>query len=332
MSTMTTTPDLVPRDVLALADTAEQRYHVYPLISGRRNKKKRWIEAPDVDLKSAQRWLLDNLLYRLLPTTYAHGFVRGRSILSNASRHVGRRFVVTTDIRDFFPSITSAQVNDALQPLGLTATTRHAVVRLLTRRGQLPQGAPTSPHMANLVAQRLDLRLSGLARHHGWTYSRYADDLTFSTIARSPHGPSTGAPIVPTTHFTAPNQLLMRIEQIVVDENFRLARNKTHVMSHHHRQTVTGLVVNRRVALPRLKRRVLRAMLHRLKTTGPDSLDPHDLQVAQGHFSLAQFVDPAGYSDACQQLSTLFHLMLRTKEDANSRNSDVPVAGPRQPG
>ena len=292
MSTITSFT--LPTSLRALAPGADKRYHVYPLVSGNNKKKKRWIEAPDSELKAAQRWLLDNWLYHLPPTGFAHGFVPGRSILTNAAEHVGRRWVVTADVRDFFPSITAGRIATCLAELELDAADRSAVVQLVTRRGRLPQGAPTSPHLANLVARTLDLRLSGLARQHDWTYTRYADDLTFS--AGSPDSADTGMP---------PHELLWAIEQIVSDEDFQLASDKTHVMPHHQRQTVTGLVVNQRVALPKPRRRTLRAMLHRLETAGPETLDLRQLQVAQGHLALSKLIDPDGYDLACRHLAEL---------------------------
>ena len=284
----------LPISLRELAPEADERYHVYPLVSGKSKKKKRWIEAPDSELKAAQRWLLDNWLYHLAPTGFAHGFVPGRSILTNAAEHVGRRWVVTADVRDFFPSITATRIATCLAELELDDADRSAVVQLVTRRGRLPQGAPTSPHLANLVARTLDLRLSGLARQHDWTYTRYADDLTFS--AGSPTSPDTGMP---------PHELLWAIERIVSDEDFQLAADKTHVMPHHQRQTVTGLVVNQRVALPKPRRRTLRAMLHRLETAGPETLDLRQLQVAQGHLALSKLIDPDGYDLACRHLAEL---------------------------
>ena len=174
---MPTTLPCPPAAVLALADSAEQRYRVYPLVSG---TKRRWIEAPDRELKAAQRWLLDQWLYRLAPTDAAHGFVPGRSIVSNAAQHVGCAWVVTADLRNFFPSLGASRVAQVLTEFEQPADVTAALVRLVTRRQRLPPGAPTSPQLANLVARRLDLRLLGWARRSGWNYTRYADDLTFS--------------------------------------------------------------------------------------------------------------------------------------------------------
>ena len=141
---VTTTPPRPTAALLALAGDAERRYQVYPLVNG---SKRRWIEAPDRELKAAQRWLLDQWLYQLAPTNAAHGFVRGRSIVSNAAHHVGRKWVVTADLRNFFPSIGADRVAQVLAELDLDAVAADAVVRLVTRRRRLPQGAPTSQRL-----------------------------------------------------------------------------------------------------------------------------------------------------------------------------------------
>ena len=285
---MTMATASIPLELFDLAGDAGKRYHVYPLINGR---KKRWIEAPDPELKQAQRWLLDHWLYQLEPTDLAHGFVPGRSILTNAGLHVGREWVVTADIRNFFPSISAARVSEAIADLEVSEPEQELLVKLVTRRGRLPQGAPTSPHLANLVARNLDLRLAGLAGQDDWTYSRYADDLAFSGSGD-------------------PHQLMWTVERIVTDEGFRLAADKTHIRSQHQRQVVTGLVVNQRGTLPKPKRRLLRSMMHRLKTEGIDSVDLHQLQVVHGHLALARLIDPEEFTNTCRELSAQIRLRL----------------------
>ncbi len=269
--------------VSELAAAANQMYRVYPIVKG---PKKRWIEAPHSELKQRQRQLLDSMLYRLAPHDAAHGFVPGRSIVSTARLHTGQDWVVTMDICDFFPSISSQAVDRSLASLNMSEFDRRLLGLLLTRNGRLPQGAPTSPHLANLVARSLDRRLTQLAAGAGWKYSRYADDLAFS---------GTGHPA----------KLIRNVERILIDEGFQPARRKTRVMSRHQRQTVTGLVVNQKVALPRNQRRKLRAMLHRLDgITGSPSALP-DINVVHGHLAWAAFIDPAGYQLARRQVSDL---------------------------
>ncbi|MBC8870552.1 MAG: RNA-directed DNA polymerase [Planctomycetes bacterium] len=272
-----------PERLNEILASADELYRVYPLIKGR---KKRWIEAPRSELKRLQRRLLDSVLYRLVTDESAHGFVRGRSIVTNARRHCGRAWVVTMDIRDFFPSIGAERVDRQLVSLPMTEVERENLVRLVVRNGRLPQGAPTSPHLANLVSRRLDLRLKRLAETTGWTYTRYADDLTFSGEGK-------------------PGKLVQIVENIIVDEGFQPACRKTRVMSRHQRQVVTGLVVNDKVALPRPKRRLLRAMLHHLSSANQDSVCLPDIHVIHGHLALAALVDPDGYRLTCRQVAQL---------------------------
>ncbi len=274
---------LAPGDLAACLANPEDEYCVYPLHKGR---KVRWIEAPGPNLKSIQRSLLDDTLYTLRATNHAHGFVPGRSIVTNARLHVGRRWVVTLDIKDFFPSITSRQVRAAIDALGGEPEVLSAMTRLLTRHGRLPQGAPTSPHVANLVAAEIDHRLAETATSRGWNYTRYADDLTFS--GDSP-----------------PVGLVDDVEALLREHGFRAARGKTHVMGQDQRQVVTGLVVNDRVRLPKPQRRRLRAMLHQAEMIGDAAaLDP----VLQGHLAFAHFVSREVHQWETEQLLALADL------------------------
>lgn len=249
--------DLGRPDLESLARTADARYHRYP-IEGR--SKVRWIEAPDPELKAVQRRILDRLAYRLPTTEWAHGFVPGRSIVTHASNHVGRPWVVVSDIRDFFPSMSADRVAEALAPLELGEDLPR-LVALVTRRGRLPQGAPTSPHLANVIFSHADRDLAQL----GWTYSRYADDLAFSGSGD-------------------PRRLVGEIRSIVERHGFRLAVRKTRIMGRHRRQQVTGLVVNDRVSVPREVRRAFRAILHAAR----DPLGPELL----GRLAYVRFMHP----------------------------------------
>lgn len=290
---------LAPNAVAACLADPEGEYCVYPLRKGR---KVRWIEAPRANLKSIQRSLLDETLYTLRATDHAHGFVPGRSIVTNARLHVGRQWVVTLDIKDFFPSITSRQVRAAIDCLAGEPERLSGITRLLTRHGRLPQGAPTSPQLANLVAAELDHRLARTAGGRGWVYTRYADDLTFSGDS-SPHG------------------LVDEVEAELNEHGFRAARGKTHVMGRDQRQLVTGLVVNDRVRLPKPQRRRLRAMLHQAEIIGDfAALDP----VLQGHLAFARFVSREAHQWEAEQL-----LALPTQHDPTETESSVVEAGSR---
>jgi len=292
---------LAADDVAACLADPDQHYCVYPLHKGR---KVRWIEAPRPHLKCIQRSLLDIMLYSLWATAHAHGFVPGRSIVTNARLHVGRQWVVTLDIKDFFPSITHRQVRRAIDSLGEEADCLAAIARLLTRHGRLPQGAPTSPHIANLVAAELDQRLAKTADTRGWSYTRYADDLTFS-------GDST------------PRGLVDEVETLLREHGFRAARGKTHVMGRDQRQVVTGLVVNDRVRLPKPQRRRLRAMLHQAEIVG-DGVADFD-PVLQGHLAFARYVDRDVHRWESEQLLGLETQQHDVAVDISQRVADEPI-------
>lgn len=233
----------------------------------------RLISAPMPRLKRAQRWVLEHVLSGVELHEAAHGFVPGRSIVTNAQLHVGRAVVINLDLKDFFPTLTYSRVFGVFRSLGYApeAATIFALlctepevdeVELDGRRWfvhaserHLPQGSPCSPAITNIVCRRLDRRLTGLARHLGFTYTRYADDLTFSH-------PSGDANV---------GRLLKAVRDIVADEHFTVHPDKTRVMRRGRRQEVTGLVVNDRLGVPRRLLKQWRATLFQVRRDGPDT-------------------------------------------------------------
>ena len=234
-----------------------------------------------------QRRLLDRLLYELQPTVWAHGFTKGKSIVSNAAQHRGRQWVVSLDIKDFFPSVRGRQVLEVLRELLPEEQECQLVADLVTRRDRLPQGAPTSPHLANLAVRSMDHRLNEMARSFDWHYTRYADDMSFS----GDEGPRT---------------ILSEARKIVLAAGFHLSERKTTMRGQHQRQSVTGLVVNEKLALPREKRRRLRAMLHRLERQDElDSAIVESLATISGHLAFLAMVAPNEFAEQRVQLATL---------------------------
>lgn len=216
----------------------------------KRSGGRRTLHAPIPKLKQLQRQILRRLLGRLKTHPAATGFERGESFVTNARRHCGKAVVLRMDIRDFFPSITARRVRDYFLAIGWNRSAAALLVKLCTWQGALPQGAPTSPRLSNLVNYRLDARLAGLAAHHGATYTRYADDLTFS-FAEDDHD--------------SVSRLRGVVRLILQEEGYRPHPRKFQVRRVHQRQQVTGLVVNQQVHLPRSTRRWLRAVEHRAK-------------------------------------------------------------------
>jgi len=241
----------------------------------------RLIEAPKPRLKTMQRRILGSILDQVPPHDAAHGFIQGRSCRSGAELHVGADVVVCLDIADFFLTTPLGRVHALFRNLGFPYAAARVMTRLCSTvapesvfdrlpaehrhpRGalraycepHLPQGAPTSPALANLVAWRLDVRLTGLARTYGARYTRYADDLTFSGDA------ALGAKA---------NSLIEAAGVVVEDEGYTVNDRKTKIMTPSCRQQVTGIVVNTHLNVARDSFDVLKAILHNCIRNGLDA-------------------------------------------------------------
>lgn len=209
----------------------------------------RRLAAPEPALKTLQCRILRRALGRLKAHPAANGFERGRSIVTNALPHVGKAVVVRMDLKDFFPATAAKRVGAYFRKVGWNAEAADLLVRLCTHRGGLPQGAPTSPRLSNLVNGRMDARLAALAKVFRAAYTRYADDMTFSFAEDDPR---------------AIHAVVRMTKRIMDDEGYELhLREKLQIRRRHEQQRVTGLVVNARPNLPRRTRRWLRAAAYR---------------------------------------------------------------------
>ena len=251
----------------------------------------RVLEAPKLELRRMQRCLLDDVVSGVPPHPAARGFRPGGSVNSYAAPHADRPVVIRLDLEAFFASVTVARVYGIWRSAGYPEPVAHCLAGLMTtvlprsqwravprpadsalldahwRLGRrlaaphLPQGAPTSPALANLAAFRLDVRLTALARSWGGRYTRYADDLAFS----GGRGWMTGT-----------SKLLEAIDGIVRDEGFRVNPRKTGVMPRGGRQTLGGLVVNQTPRVARAEVDTLRAILHNCRRQGPSTQNRDD--------------------------------------------------------
>lgn len=206
----------------------------------------RTLQAPNAELKTLQRKLLRIL--RSKPHTAATGYVKKKSIIDNAFPHVHKALVIKLDLADFFTSISDKRVYGLFRFFGWGRETARILTTLCCYQGSLPQGAPTSPALSNLICLPLDTRLSALAKTYGVAYTRYADDMTFSFA----------------TDQGKHRELISLVKKILSDEKFTLQKKKKiRVRRAHHQQKVTGLVVNQKVALPRTTRHLIRALKHK---------------------------------------------------------------------
>ena len=138
------------------------------------------VVKPGKKMKFIQRWILDKILYKLDPGDYAHGFIPGKTIYTNAKAHINKDLVLGIDIKDFFPNIKFVAVYNVFKSAGYTTRVSRQLADLCTYHWKLPQGAPTSSMLANLVALNLDKKISQYCIRTNLEYSRYADDITIS--------------------------------------------------------------------------------------------------------------------------------------------------------
>jgi retron-type reverse transcriptase len=259
----------------------------------------RLISAPMPRLKRAQEWILRNILDRVAIHDAAQGFRPGRSIVTNAAPHAAAEVVVNLDVEQFFPTITYRRIKGVFQSLGyseqvatiLALLSSEPEVQELELDGQvyhvagserfLPQGAPSSPALTNIICRGLDARLARIAGDLGFRYTRYADDMTFSGS-----GPARGNV----------NRLLSRVRHVIEQEGFRVHPDKTRILRRSRRQEVTGLVVNQRVNIPRATLRRFRAVLHQIERDGPAGKHwgkgPDVLAAIEGFANFAVMVNP----------------------------------------
>jgi len=257
----------------------------------------REIWAPIPQLKLAQRRLSEHLQNCLndieakqivkRDCVLAHGFKREFSIATNAHNHVGRRWVLNLDLKDFFPSINFGRVRGFFiknKHFSLHPDTATVLAQIICHDNQLPQGAPTSPVVSNLIAGLLDIRLNKLAARNRCTYTRYADDITFSTNLSS--FPESLAKLDPSGDWRLAAILDKRIKQ----SGFTVNAKKTRMQYRRSRQDVTGLIVNTEVGVKRERLKAVRAQVHNLVRNGTchisgDPKQPITLDSLQGHLA-----------------------------------------------
>lgn len=234
----------------------------------------RLISAPMPQLKAAQHWILGNILQKITVHEAAHGFVQEKNIVSNAEPHVGAKIVVNFDLKDFFPSISFPRVKGVFRSLGFSEAIGTLFALICTApdveeveidgktyfvaigERHLPQGAPTSPCLTNILCKRFDKGLSTLAKNYEFSYTRYADDLTFSTQ-------NDGEKL---------SDFINKVRYVVEKQGLTINENKTRILRRGRQQEVTGIVVNDKISIDRKLLRKFRAVLHQAETKGLEGL------------------------------------------------------------
>ncbi|MGE8556707.1 MAG: retron St85 family RNA-directed DNA polymerase [Chryseobacterium jejuense] len=288
----------------------KSHYHIFEI--PKKSGGKRKISAPKPQLKFFQQWILENILNKISVGEAVHGFTVKKSIVTNAERHLGKDIIINIDLQDFFPSISYKRVKGLFSKLGyseqlstifaLACTQAHTEEALLdgvkyfVHKGDrfLPQGSPASPAISNIIAYKLDKRLQGLALKLGFVYTRYADDLTFSTNEANEGNV---------------NKLLYFAKQIIKGEDFTVHPDKLHIMRKKHQQKVTGIVVNEKLNVERQKLRKFRALLHNIEVNGWQNQTWgkafHLVNAIEGYINFVNMVNPSKAMIFKEKLNTI---------------------------
>lgn len=235
--------------LLGYIHATDKAYHVIEI--PKKTEGTRRIEIPTQPLKMIQSAILKDILENIRVSGNAKAFTKGRSIVDNAKCHVGKEYVVTLDLQDFFTTIRYQRVFNVFYYHGYTKEVSYALARLVTKDGYLPQGSPASPYISNIVCLKLDKRLGKLADKIGCAYSRYADDITFSGSA------------------DLLNYLCL-IKKIIREEGFAINEKKTRIQSQYYRQEVTGIIVNHGMRVDKRYKQYLRQQIYYCNKYGVD--------------------------------------------------------------
>ncbi len=229
-------------------DSVEPTFYTYrQIVVNKKKGGKRIINIPDVPLMKAQRLLLP-FCQQLRIHSCAHGFVCSKSIITHASLHIAKESILTIDIENFFGSITAEHLENVFHNHGVqNSEDLDLLIKLTTINRKLPQGAPTSPVLSNAVAFDMDFELNEWAVKNNLTYSRYADDMVFSSETKG-----------------IENTCIDEVTQIILKFGFKLNHSKTRILPQGKRQVVTGLVVNTKLNVKREYLRNTSAILHNI--------------------------------------------------------------------
>lgn len=279
------------QDIQAVLEDKSRYYVSYPIV--KRSGKKRWINSPQEPLKTWQKIILRRILDKFNSHHIAHGFVKRKSPATNAKCHVGKRILVTVDIQDFFGSITIQQVFDTFNYINkkkaynFSEAELQTLTDLVTYREALPQGAPTSPTLANFVCIPADSRLVKCG--HFDVITRYADDIAVSSDSKDFN------PV------RAINIIKFIYQRVL---NLKINPRKIHIRRNNKRMQVTGIVVNKRLNVEKNKARKLRAELHQL-VANKVSITPIYQQQLQGKIAWISALNPKKGAKLAMTLSQI---------------------------
>lgn len=259
-----------------LSSTAPERYQLYQI--PKRDGGRREISAPVQSLKVVQRWVLNEILYKVKVSPYSYGFQKGRGspLVACAEKHRRSLYLLKMDLENFYPSIPREKIYGLFVSLGYNSSAANLLTNICTNENCLPQGAVTSARLANLICRNLDYRIAGYCNKREVIYTRYADDLTFSCDNRD-----------------TLKGIYSTIQRILNQEGYDINSRKTRFLSPKNRKRVLGITINdSQMKAPKEWKRQVRAMIHHAAVTGDHTQD----EAIKGYIAYFKSIEP-GYSE-----------------------------------
>lgn len=276
----------IVRDIHSFADCIGLSYPLLYILSQENNdqyykdykipKKNglfRIVHEPSYSMKMVQRWILEEILYKIPNPEYSYGFKKGVSkpLVQNAGIHKNNLYILRLDLKNFFPSIERPKIYFLFKQIGYNSTMANLFTNICTLKNRLPQGAVTSPCIANLVCAHLDRRLAAFCNKKEIAYSRYADDLSFSSNDRITLKSIYGV-----------------VNRIIEDEGFIINSSKTHFLTPKSKRSITGITITSDgLKAPKEMKRMLRSMIHRAIV----SCDYHTSNRIKGYISYISSIE-----------------------------------------
>lgn len=287
------------RDLYQFSNNQAKHYHLASI--PKKNGGVRELNVPSHYLKHIQRVILDKLLYGLPVSEYAKAYLPEAMLIDNALPHIGKEKVLKLDIKGFFDSIDCDMVCSVFSHLGFESAATSLLANICTLEGTLPQGAPTSPHIANLVMAYFDNRVGDFCKARNVAYTRYCDDMTFSGCFDE-------------------KEIIRFVEHLLLKQGFELNHKKTACISSSQQQKVTGIVVNEKPQLSSDERKKIRQEVHYLSKYTVLScmrkMDIHTTQIEyltslQGRISFALQINPD--DKKMREYYDIVHALLKKK-------------------
>ena len=267
-----------------LARRSARLYNSYYI--DKKDGSKRLLECPNQELKGIQKWILQNILESIPLNDCCHGFRKKHGIKTNAKPHHGKNFIISIDIKSFFNSVSSNRIKNSLTSIGtIDPEIIDFILSFCTFRNHLPQGGVCSPYIANICFTSIDNKIESICAENRIVYTRYADDLTFSSNNK-----------------IKLNEIYQSVTEIIRTEGFQLNEKKTRFLSRRNRLEVTGIILNsKQLSIGRDNKKLIRSQIYRYIIKDQKEYENELL----GRLSFIKDIEPKTYQSFIEYIDKL---------------------------